>query len=110
MESSTVDALPQEAWAAAAAAHEERIDRYVAPHLARRAAGLQHPVFDFLFTYYSFRPAQLRRWTPGFGVDPDVTPEHVASQRPLVEALHRLLSATARRAGSFGCFGLHEWA
>ena len=23
---------------------------------------------DFLFTYYSQRPAALRRWHPGFGV------------------------------------------
>ena len=35
---------------------------------------------------------------------------YVESQRPLLEALHRLLTATAGRAGSFGCFGLHEWA
>jgi hypothetical protein len=103
-------ALSPAAWAAAAAAHEARVDRYVAPHLQRRAAGVKHPVFDFLFTYYSFRPAQLRRWTPGFGADPAVTAEHVASQRPLIDALHRLLTATAGRPGSFGCFGLHEWA
>ena len=29
---------------------------------------MKHPVHDFLFTYYSFRPAQLRRWSPGYGV------------------------------------------
>src|SRR5690606_23905811 len=36
--------------------------------------------------------------------------DYVTSQRPLVESLHRLLTATARRPGNFGCFGLHEWA
>jgi hypothetical protein len=39
-----------------------------------------------------------------------VTEEYVASQRPLLEQLHVLLSATADRAPQFGCFGLHEWA
>ncbi|WP_246592867.1 3-methyladenine DNA glycosylase [Nocardioides daeguensis] len=113
-----------------AADHAARIDRYVAPHLARREAAVKHPVFDFLFTYYSYRPAQLRRWHPGFGVvappgsglegvkgyevvaegGATVAPSYVASQRPLVESIHRLLTATAGRAAHFGCFGLHEWA
>ena len=110
METQVAGALTREQWAAATAAHEARVDRYLVPHLERRAAGLKHPVFDFLFTYYSFRPAQLRRWTPGFGLDPAVTAEEVAAQRPLIEALHRLLTATAGRPGNFGCFGLHEWA
>ncbi|MCX6401578.1 MAG: 3-methyladenine DNA glycosylase [Propionibacteriales bacterium] len=131
-----------EEWRERAEAHAARIDAYVAPHLVRRDTGVKHPVFDFLFTYYSHRPAQLRRWHPGFGVVLDegeeygalkgygvpgsssavgeeradgvsrrtVTREYVASQRPLIESLHRLLTATAGRAPHFGCFGLHEWA
>ena len=43
------------------------MDALVGDHLARRQRGVKHPVHDFLFTYYSFRPAQLRRWSPGFG-------------------------------------------
>jgi len=130
-----VEVLPVEAWRERAAAHAARVDRYLAPHLERREARVGHPVFDFLFTYYSYRPAQLRRWHPGYGValadaeeyaelkgygrldtaSPSgsaysTTKAYVASQRPLLEALHRLLTATARRPGSFGCFGLHEWA
>ena len=35
---------------------------------ARPAAAKPHPVCDFLFTYYSLRPRQLRRWHPGYGV------------------------------------------
>jgi hypothetical protein len=119
-------------WRPLADAHAARVDALVAPHLARRAGQVKHPVHDFLFTYYSQRPAQLRRWHPGFGValeDADehgglkgyarpagpaahvaVTEEYVASQRPLLEQLHALLSATADRAPQFGCFGLHEWA
>lgn len=120
-------------WRARAAAHAARIDAHIAPHLARRGAGLRHPVFDFLFTYYSQRPAQLRRWHPGSGVALEgaeeyagrkgygvadgrdgstatVTGEYVASQRPLVESIHALLVATSGRPPHFGCFGLHEWA
>ncbi len=32
--------------------------------IAARQAGEAHPVLDFLFTYYSLRPRQLRRGTP----------------------------------------------
>jgi hypothetical protein len=39
-----------------------------------------------------------------------VSPEYVASQRPMIESLHALLTATAGRTANFGCFGLHEWA
>ena len=60
--------LDEAVWRARAAAHEARVDALVGDHLARRGAGVKHPVHDFLFTYYSFRPAQLRRWSPGFGV------------------------------------------
>lgn len=38
------------------------------PHQARAARGEKHPVYDFLFTYYAYRPAWLRRWHPGPGV------------------------------------------
>jgi hypothetical protein len=86
---------------------------------------VKHPVHDFLFTYYSQRPAQLRRWHPGYGValaeapeydglkgylDGTVTAAYVASQRVLLTTLVRLLRATASRPANFGCFGMHEWA
>ena len=120
-----VETLPPARWHARAAAHEARLAPYVEPHLARRRRGEKHPVHDFLFSYYSQRPAQLLRWHPGFGVrladaasydgvkgyaDGTVTAGHVASQRPLLESLHRLLVATASRPAHTGCFGLHEWA
>lgn len=88
---------------ARALAHRERLLPYVEPHLARRKAGIKHPVHDFLFTYYAFRPAQLLRWTPGSTSLPE-------DRRVLVGTLLRLLRATAARPASFGCFGLHEWA
>jgi hypothetical protein len=135
-----VKVLPAAEWRPLADAHAARVDVYVEPHLARRAEKVPHPVHDFLFTYYSQRPAQLRRWHPGFGVGLAEAPEYaglkgyeqvecargtgphgaahstrvaeayVASQRPLLRQLHTLLVATAGRAPQLGCFGLHEWA
>jgi hypothetical protein len=60
--------LARDEWLSRAAAHAERVDVWVQPHLERRRRGLAHPVHDFLFDYYSQRPAALRRWHPGFGV------------------------------------------
>ncbi len=122
--------LDEATWRERRAAHERRVDPWVQPYLARRRERVAHPVEDFLFTYYTQRPAGLRRWHPGFGtglrdgeeylglkgygeVAPDVvgvTREHVGSQRPLLEALRTLLSATAARPAQLGCFGMHEWA
>ena len=87
---------------AAAEAHRARLGPYVEPHLERRRLGVGHPVHDFLFTYYSYRPAQLMTWHPAGPLD--------AHKRPLVEAVHRLLAGTLSRPGNFGCFGMHEWA
>ncbi|GAA3510474.1 3-methyladenine DNA glycosylase [Actinocatenispora rupis] len=117
-------------WRGRRAAHERRIDGWTAPHLARRRKGARHPVEDFLFTYYSYRPAQLRRWHPGAGVLLDgataaeAGPQYVAVDGGAVldaaELLARrtgtvgwvrdLLVRTAGRPAQFGCFGLHEWA
>jgi hypothetical protein len=60
--------LPETEWHAASVAHEARVDVLTAGHRDRRAGGRAHPVEDFLFTYYPWRPAQLRRWHPGTDV------------------------------------------
>ncbi|MDN5668384.1 MAG: 3-methyladenine DNA glycosylase [Renibacterium salmoninarum] len=61
-------ALSPAEWLPLARAHAERVDGYAAPYLQRRSHGEKHPVEDFLFTYYTLKPAQLRRWHPGNGV------------------------------------------
>lgn len=110
-------------------AHESRVDDLVTPHLARRERGERHPVEDFLFTYYSYRPAHLRRWHPGAGVTlrgdtphagwreylqtptgTSVDPLFVAKRLPTVQWINRLLRATESRPAFTGCLGLHEWA
>jgi len=87
-------------------------------------------VLDFLFSYYSHRPARLLRWHPGPGVvldgpaareylrwpDYREVPGGVAlgalpdGRVKTVRFVRELLSATAARTPRFGCFGLHEWA
>lgn len=54
-------------WTGAAAEHARRVDGWTEEHRRRAATGEAHPVEDFLFTYYSHRPARLRRWHPGIG-------------------------------------------
>jgi hypothetical protein len=122
--------LAETEWRARRTAHERRVDGWLAGHLARRRAGTKHPVEDFLFTYYSYRPAQLRRWHPGagavlagaapeeFGPDHRVTPDGVtvdtaavlARRRDSVAWIRDLLARTANRPAHLGCFGMHEWA
>ena len=120
--------LRPEEWNARCQAHEARVDAWIEPHLARRAAGQSHPVHDFLFTYYAQRPARLRRWHPGYGValageselaarrgytatsPVTVTEDFLRAQRQVIASIRRLLTATAARPASYSCFGLHEWA
>ncbi|MEV4623592.1 3-methyladenine DNA glycosylase [Asanoa sp. NPDC049573] len=125
-----MEVLAPDAWRARRLAHERRVDGWVEPHLARRRAGERHPVEDFLFTYYSHRPAQLRRWHPGAGVvlagasvdelgrDYRAEPAGVTVDAAAVRArratsidwIRTLLTRTAARPAQLGCFGMHEWA
>jgi hypothetical protein len=117
-------------WRARRSAHESRVDGWIAAHRDRRRVGRTHPVEDFLFTYYSSRPRQLRRWHPGAGVlladaDPaDFGPDYtlrsagvtldaarVRSRRgDAIAWMREVLAGTASRPPQFGCFGMHEWA
>ncbi|MFE7747239.1 3-methyladenine DNA glycosylase, partial [Nocardia sp. NPDC057455] len=116
-----------------------RLDDLVGPYLERRAQGSPHPVIDFLFTYYGHKPAQLRRWHPGFGIGladaaeyagargyhradesttggPDARsvytadPAYLVKRRDTLAFVANLLRATASRPAQLSCFGLHEWA
>ena len=63
-----MDRLSETEWRDRTARHRGRLAPFVEERLARTARGEKHPVRDFLFEYYSYRPAHLLRWTPG----PDV--------------------------------------
>ena len=116
-------------WRARRAAHEARADRLVEARRERAQKGERDPVEDFLFTYYPFRFAAVRRWTPGAGVALADAAELVDDRRFLrgADGLVRvglpdaaqagrlafslkLCRVVATRAAFHGCFGLHEWA
>lgn len=126
------DAVLAEAdWTTRAQAYRRGIDEFLAPHLHRMRAGEPHPVWDFLFRYYSLRPRQLRVWHPGYGVTLSgsaalqyvartgygsnaegvaVTENHLQARVDTVEFIGDLLRATATRSPRLSCFGMHEWA
>ncbi|MEN3318574.1 MAG: hypothetical protein V7643_1975 [Mycobacterium sp.] len=123
--------LQEHAWLARERMHHKRVDDFCEPHRRRARVGEAHPVWDFLFTYYSLRPRQLRIWHPGFGValggaaadrqlersgygrgrhGVTVAREHLLARADTVRFIARLLRATAARPARLNCFGLHEWA
>jgi hypothetical protein len=122
--------LAEADWTARAREYRRRVDEFVEPHLRRMRVGAAHPVWDFLFRYYSLRPCQLRVWHPGFGVvlrgaardyldrtgygphraGVTVSFSYLRSRVDTVEFIADLLRATASRSPRLNCFGMHEWA
>lgn len=125
------EVLDETEWTDRERRHTARVDRLLASHRARARAGERHPVWDFLFTYYSFRPRQLAQWNPGYGTalggaaagkflqrtgyvrsDTGVvlSRAHLDSRSATVRFVADLLAATADRPARLNCFGMHEWA
>lgn len=123
--------LSEDEWRARQSRHQARVGPFVSAHLERRSRGLKHPVWDFLFEYYSFKPSHLLRWSPGLQVlvrgnvsqfaawkefrvdelgarlDVERFPAH---RTEALASTVDLLRATQSRAPFHGCLGLHEWA
>lgn len=124
--------LARERWLRLSDEHAARVDRATEGHRRRRQAGMAHPVEDFLFTYYPFRPGALRRWHPGPGVvldgaascerahwhhyttvGSDVRLDQTAylvQRGDAVRFVRDLLERVQMRPAQLACFGLHEWA
>jgi len=123
--------LSREVWLVERERDLARIRPWVEARLRRKSRHEKHPVHDFLFEYYEFRPSRLLRWTPGFDVHLDgatrreiAWPDFIASDNGLSLPAaqfphHRLaylnwaveyLETTSAREPSFGCMGIHEWA
>jgi hypothetical protein len=130
-ESTRCPVLPRARWQDQAAAHERRVDGWLRGELSRRSRRGRAGIEDFLLTYYSYKPGQLRRWQPGHGVAlADATlaefgPRYrldasgnvildtaalIRDRGDSIAWIHELLVATASRAPHLGCFGMHEWA
>jgi hypothetical protein len=118
-------------WQAERSAYLARVAPWAEERTRRMARHEKHPVYDFLFEYYSFRPAHLLRWTPGSGVflegatrsdvgwsefessDGGLLLSAIAFPEHRVSYLRwavQYLEAVLTREPSFGCMGLHEWA
>lgn len=125
-----VESMTRPEWEAEKARHDRRVGPIARDRLAR--TGRKHPVYDFLFEYYSYRAGHLLRWSPGIDVHLEgATPADLAwpqlfafDKRGAVLpasafSAHRIeqLDWTIRyqtairdREPQFNCFGLHEWA
>ncbi|MFE0748236.1 3-methyladenine DNA glycosylase [Gordonia sp. NPDC058843] len=109
--------------------HRRAVDALIGPYLDARRRGARHPVIDFLFTYYSSRPAHVLRWHPGYGAILEgadeflglrgyeqaeggvrVAEAYLRHRTDALAAAVDMLETTARRPARLGCFGLHEWA
>lgn len=124
--------LSEETWKKAKSSHEQRVDQLLEEYLEARSRQEKNPVMDFLFEYYAFRPSNLRKWSPGIGVnlsfsdfhtlpeiseitidgeiafvDPSLFPEKRISS---LQWMLKMLKNTQQSRPSFGCFGMHEWA
>jgi len=125
-----VDSLSRAEWEAEKARHDAIVGPIARDRLAR--TGRKHPVYDFLFEYYSYRAGHLLRWSPGIDVLlKEATPADLAWPQLIVfdergavlpasafpahrieqlEWTIRYQSAIRDREPLFNCFGLHEWA
>ncbi|MEJ5275295.1 MAG: 3-methyladenine DNA glycosylase [Thermogemmata sp.] len=104
---------------------------WVEARLQRSSRGQRHPVYDFLFEYYSYRPSHLLRWSPGWGIVLQGARIEDVGWREFIEITdgvvlpveafpaHRVdylrwaveyLEAVEAREPAWSCFGLHEWA
>jgi hypothetical protein len=133
---STAPAHGRAEWRAEMQQHLGRVGRMADAFVQRRSRGEKHPVHDFLFTYYNFSPAKLKRWMPALGVrleftdsDAEETPWLQAApmqregdvselgtdtmrsgHRDLARWVASLCAAISSRPPRLRCYGLHEWA
>ena len=126
--------ISEKEWTAEKSAHETRVDEFLNDYLEARSRQEKNPVMDFLFEYYAFRPSNLRKWSPGIGVNlnysefkdlPEISeitviedsqiafvdPRLFPSKRiSSLKWMLKMLNNTQESRPSFGCFGMHEWA
>ena len=125
--------LQLDQWRQLAEKHRIEVKKWTVPYRRRKASHQQHPVLDFLFTYYPFSLGKLEQWHPGYGIQLECDkkrPERyqtrhyqqledivslstdalVDKEVARLEWIHNLLCLTQTRTPNFACHGLHEWA
>jgi hypothetical protein len=127
-----VQRLAEHVWRSERDDLRRRVRPWTTDRLERGRHGEKHPVYDFLFEYYSYRPAHLERYSPGLNITlegaqladvnwPKLFTVHadgitlqpnpaLIRRLPAVRWGVRFLCATLERDPTFHCFGLHEWA
>ena len=125
--------LQLDQWQQLAEKHRIKVKQWTVPYRRRKASHQQHPVLDFLYTYYPFSLGKLEQWHPGYGIQLECDkkrPEryqtkHYQQLESIVSLstdalsdkelarlqwIHNLLCLTQTRTPNFACHGLHEWA
>ena len=124
--------LTRSEWTARRQSYRDRVATQVTERTDRGRRREKHPVYDFLFEYYSFPPSHLLRWSPGVNVTLEsIGPDELdwprwfrasagghlllgsaypSHRRDFLHWAINYLNTTGRREPAFGCFGLHEWA
>jgi hypothetical protein len=133
--SSGTKSLSREEWLYRRDSHRNLLNHWAQDRVERAGVAEKHPVYDFLFTYYAFRPAHLLRWSPGadvalldvrhndeldwpldyteaeeensFVIPAKTFPEQ---RRGFITWARSYLEGITRRPATFNCYGLHEWA
>ncbi|CAN5911463.1 hypothetical protein BH11VER1_BH11VER1_13830 [soil metagenome] len=112
-------ALPAHAWTENEIRHKQRVAEQAEAFVKRRAHGETHPVWDFLFTYYSFSPNKLITWVPGIirAYQEDGTERASWEAPPLTDRFRKeatwiaqLCTNIVSKPARLACYGLHEWA
>jgi hypothetical protein len=127
--------LSIEEWSRQWDLHRAELSSFCAAHRERRSRKVPHPVYDFLFTYYSASSSEIELWHPGalYSLEDDASNrievllrtqnysriDGLVSLNPCcrdtrtlrrARSLYDLNRAIATREERYSCFGLHEWA
>lgn len=127
--------LGPDVWHARYEEHRIRATQLTERWQQKHMRGESDPIEDFLFNYYSYRPALLKKWHPGpaftlLGSSAELEPfrdqrwyrgdsdgsicfdaaAFVAERGKALDYIEKLLGLLRGRTPKLGCFGLHEWA
>ena len=122
-----VNLMARAEWQALAVAHHSTVEALTTEARHRKAAGVRHPIEDFMWTYYSQRPTQFLKWHPGAAAALEdaeefadergyavtdgtarVSAEFIETRREALQWMLDLQTSLFEREPRFGCFGLHE--
>lgn len=128
----TFEIIPEKIWEQEIKIQNGLISKIVAQQQKRKNEHQKHPIEDFLFDYYPYRPNQLLQYSPGLGKILEGEKAKIflnkkgfsANEKgvfinPKTLAIHRIESLKniillckniASKKPFLGCFGLHEWA